>query len=426
MVLTPEFRNWYATKWQSIAASIGCSFAGFTLTIAGATNPNFAAQFVLFASGAIVARSGKFALGIADRQNQNLERFDQVCEVHQQKGSASLMETFYKSLPMIQTSAVIDVPILPALPPAQPLYDWQKIHSQVHTLILGGTGSGKSTLATWLASQIEGDRIVIDPHASPGDWAGLPVIGAGRNYQAIADQMTKLLAQMDARYKKRSAGQKNFPELVVIVDEYPAIAASDECKEISKLWLKKLAREARKVSIKLIILTQGSEVKALGVEGEGSLRECFNFVRLGKLATTHAKTLKDSALLESLTQSTRPCMIDECMAVLPDLSNYQLPALPPVDMGIDRPLPPSTNSDPELNESLVNRLNHLYSLEIQDSDSDSIVAIDTTQDADLRVRIADLKQTGLNQNQIILAIWQSKAGGNKAYKDALAEYRRLS
>jgi len=425
MVLTPEFSNWHTTKWQSLAASIGCSFAGFTLTAAASMTPNFAAQFVLFASGAIVARSGKFALAIADRQNQNLERFDQICEVHQQKGSGSLMETFYKNLPMIQTSAVIDVPILPALPPAQPLYDWQKVHSQVHTLILGGTGSGKSTLATWLASQIEGDRIVIDPHASPGDWAGLPVIGAGRNYQAIADQMTKLLDQMDVRYKQRSAGKKHFPELVVIVDEYPAIAASDECKEISKLWLKKLAREARKVSIKLIILTQGSEVKALGVEGEGSLRECFNFVRLGKLATTHAKTLKDSALIESLTQSTRPCMIDECMAVLPDLSNYQLP-VPPVGTGIDRPLPPPTNSEPELNESVVNRLNHLYRLEIQDSDSDSMIAIDTTKDADLRVRISELKASGLNQNQIILALWQSKAGGSKGYRDALAEYRRLS
>jgi len=425
MVLTPEFSNWHTTKWQSLAASIGCSFAGFTLTAAASMTPNFAAQFVLFASGAIVARSGKFALAIADRQNQNLERFDQICEVHQQKGSGALMETFYKNLPMIQTSAVIDVPILPALPPAQPLYDWQKVHSQVHTLILGGTGSGKSTLATWLASQIEGDRIVIDPHASPGDWAGLPVIGAGRNYQAIADQMTKLLDQMDVRYKQRSAGKKHFPELVVIVDEYPAIAASDECKEISKLWLKKLAREARKVSIKLIILTQGSEVKALGVEGEGSLRECFNFVRLGKLATTHAKTLKDSALIESLTQSTRPCMIDECMAVLPDLSNYQLP-VPPVGTGIDRPLPPPTNSEPELNESVVNRLNHLYRLEIQDSDSDSMIAIDTTKDADLRVRISELKASGLNQNQIILALWQSKAGGSKGYRDALAEYRRLS
>jgi len=44
----------------------------------------------------------------------------------------------------------------------------------------------------------------------------------------------------------------------------------------------------------------------------------------------------------------------------------------------------------------------------------------------LRVRIAELKASGLNQNQIILALWQSKAGGNKAYRDALAEYRRLS
>jgi len=32
----------------------------------------------------------------------------------------------------------------------------------------------------------------------------------------------------------------------------------------------------------------------------------------------------------------------------------------------------------------------------------------------------------LNQNQIILALWQSKAGGSKGYQNALSEYRRLS
>ena len=111
---------------------------------------------------------------------------------------------------------------------------------------------------------------------------------------------------------------------------------------------------------------------------------------------------------------------------LKPINQLPLPSALAKFVKVDRALAASVNSDPELTESLVNRLNHLYRLEIQDSDSGSGIAIDTTKDADLRVRISELKASGLNQNQIILALWQSKAGGSKGYRDALAEYRRLS
>jgi energy-coupling factor transporter ATP-binding protein EcfA2 len=212
----------------------------------------------------------------------------------------------------------------PSQPQSQPVsinrVDIKEVNSKVHSLILGETGSGKSTLATYLAKQLKGEVVVIDPHFAPGDWEGLRVIGKGRNYQAIANYMQSALDEMDGRYKLREQGKSNFNELVIICDEYPAIAASDEAGKISKVWLKKLAREARKVKIKLLILTQGSEVKSLGLEGEGSVRASFCFVRLGELAVAHAKSLKDEQLLAEVKKLKRPCMVDDAVAVLPTIN----------------------------------------------------------------------------------------------------------
>jgi len=442
MVLTPEFSNWYATKWQSIATSFGCSLAGFTLTIAGATNPNFAAQLCLFASGAIVARSGKFSLAIADRQSKNLERFDQVCEVHSQKSAGSLMENFYKNLPLLQTTAVID---LPSLPPAQPLYDWNSIADEaVGFLICGNSGSAKSSLATWLAGHLTQSEpmavIALDPHYNDcWQLSGIQSVGKIEHIEA---SLTWLIDELDRRCERKGDGFPLGDPMFIICDEINAALERFAKPKVIESALKRLGSEGRKFDLTFCGLNQSSNAEALGIDSK--YRSNYALILLGESARTHAK------LGKHLADVAYPCLVTgsiaNSIANHPTHGSYtqfkkkgnapmnlkpikQLPlpsALAKFVKGIDRALPPPTNSGSELNESVVNRLNHLYSIEIQDSDSDSMIAIDTTLDADLRVRIADLKAGGLNQNQIILAIWQSKAGGNKAYQNALAEYKRLS
>jgi|GEM_PF-1173950 len=444
MVLTPEFSNWYATKWQSLASSIGCSLAGFTLTIAGATNPNFAAQFVLFASGAIVARSGKFALSIADRQSQNLERFEQICEVYSQKSAGSLMEAFYKNLPMLQTSAVIDLPILPALSPAQPLYDWNNITDEaVGYLICGNSGSAKSSLATWLAGHLTQSQsmgvLALDPHFNDC-WrlSGIKSIGKIEHIEACLEW---LIDELDRRCERKGDGLPLGDPMFIICDEINAALERFAKPKVIESALKRLGSEGRKFDLTFCGLNQSSNAEALGIDSK--YRSNYALILLGESARTHAK------LGKHLQDVAYPCMVSGSIANRianhPTHGSYQhfkkkgnapmnlkpinqlpLPTALSKFVKVDRPLPASTNSGSELNESLVNRLNHLYRLEIQDSDSDSIVAVDTTQDAELRVRISELKASGLNQNQIILALWQSKAGGSKGYQNALSEYRRLS
>ena len=115
--------------------------------------------------------------------------------------------------------------------------------------------------------------------------------------------------------------------MIVIIDEFPAIASS--LGKGATDTVKLLAREARKVSIRMCLLSQGAEVKTLGLEGEGSIRECFAMLRLGNFALSHAKSLKDKGISEAIDSQDRPAMLDQMPCNLPVLSDGQImPVLP--------------------------------------------------------------------------------------------------
>ena len=196
-----------------------------------------------------------------------------------------------------------------------------------HLMILGETGSGKSTICKYLVSQVNAPCLIIDPHAAPTDWRGFTVTGSGRNYEAIATEFERLANLMQIRYEQRDKGISQFDPLIVIIDEFPAIASS--LGKGATDTVKLLAREARKVSIRMCLLSQGAEVKTLGLEGEGSIRECFAMLRLGNFALTHGKQSKDKAIGEALENSDRPAMLDQLPCNLPILSDAQsMPVLP--------------------------------------------------------------------------------------------------
>ncbi|MFN5767451.1 MAG: helicase HerA domain-containing protein, partial [Pseudanabaena sp.] len=196
-----------------------------------------------------------------------------------------------------------------------------------HLMILGETGSGKSTICKYLVSQVNAPCLIIDPHASPTDWRGFVVTGSGRNYEAIATEFERLANLMQIRYEARDKGISQFDPLIVIIDEFPAIASS--LGKGATDTVKLLAREARKVSIRMCLLSQGAEVKTLGLEGEGSIRECFAMLRLGNFALSHGKSLKDKNIGEALENSDRPAMLDQLPCNLPILSdNQSMPVLP--------------------------------------------------------------------------------------------------
>jgi hypothetical protein len=204
--------------------------------------------------------------------------------------------------------------------------DIKKALSKPHIMLLGETGSGKSTLVKYLVSQSSAPAIVLDVHAAPDDWQGMTVIGAGRNYKAVGDEVNRLVQLMNDRYELRGKGKTTFEPLLVILDEFPACVANLGKKFTESIML--LVREARKVGIKLIILAQGSEVKTLGIEGQGAIRECFAMVTLGKFAINAAKSLKDEQIIEFINNAQYPAMLDDLPCDLPSIGNLKLNLLP--------------------------------------------------------------------------------------------------
>jgi hypothetical protein len=162
---------------------------------------------------------------------------------------------------------------------------WQRtVRDVVHLMIVGETNSGKSTAAAaLLVCRARADRVLIlDPHARPGDWSGLPAIGRGRDYPAIERALVALEQEMTQRYLLAAEDKPFGPPLSIFIDEYPTIAAN--CPGAAKAF-KALAREGRKVAMRLVILTQDANVRTLGIEGEGPVRESFSRLLLGSFAT---------------------------------------------------------------------------------------------------------------------------------------------
>lgn len=182
----------------------------------------------------------------------------------------------------------------PAIEPLSMRETWDRMLGAVHLLIVGETGSGKSTAANALLSgRAATDLIcVIDPHATPTDWGGLPAIGAGRDYPAIDAALTALLAEMADRYDRRAANDTDYPALTIFLDELPSIMK--HCPA-AKQFFGELLREARKVEMRLVCLTQSTRVKTLGIEGEGDVLENLTWLLLGEKAIS---ATKDAASLD--------------------------------------------------------------------------------------------------------------------------------
>ena len=266
-----------------------------------------------------------------DRLAMYASGYGSISEAQSHKGYAQWLDA---SLQPPRREVAIAQPLAPIDTPAPVKFaDVKQALSKPHCMLLGSTGDGKSTLAKHLAANCTAYTIVIDPHAAPDDWGNLPVFGASRNYGEIAEIMGVILELMQRRYDARSKGAKAFEPIVIICDEYPAIIASLEAGKVASSWMKLISREARKVSLRLVVLTQSPEVKAIGLEGEGSVRDNFCFIRLGEFALDHAKSLKDEQIKSAIENADRPAMLGNLPCVIPQLSDRV--AMPVLSMPSD-------------------------------------------------------------------------------------------
>lgn len=201
----------------------------------------------------------------------------------------------------------------PARPQALPLADLlayvnARPDEVPHLAIVGPSGSGKTTMATAILAERPGQILVLT--AKEGDsWGGLPYIGidddatyttARATFAALGDEVRGRLLLVKGR---REPGVW----LTVVLDDFSTLQA--ECP-LAATIVKLIARLGRSLRVRLMMLSDSAQVKAIGLEGEGETRGNFAFVRLDR---GHAATLERAGEL-------LPIDVRGLSVVAPDLS----------------------------------------------------------------------------------------------------------
>jgi hypothetical protein len=183
-----------------------------------------------------------------------------------------------RSRPLSQVQPMALLPAASTLP----LDSMASLDSVQRCLIVGPSNAGKTTLLQWIISRRLNNSkvIVIDPHASPNKWPNCIVLGTGRNYAEIGKALTALIQLMTKRYDeigKGAVAEMAHNRLTIVIDEWRAIVYN--VRHASEA-IKTLLTESRKAAFSVFIATHSERVKALGIEGEGDLKDGFAVVRL--------------------------------------------------------------------------------------------------------------------------------------------------
>ena len=145
-------------------------------------------------------------------------------------------------------------------------------------ILYGGRGTGKTSLAKQIVAGRAQDGvevIILDPHlGAPDSWSGYPygqLVGGGLDYDALYQQVEQLVAEMRDRFQRKAS----IIPLLIVFDEWRDFV--HERPRVASL-MKKIVTKARKVGMDVILISHSRNVKALGLEGEGDLRENFKIV----------------------------------------------------------------------------------------------------------------------------------------------------
>lgn len=171
-----------------------------------------------------------------------------------------------------------------------------------HVMLAAKTGGGKSTMARFiLRPRLENEELlfIIDPHWAPSNWNGLPGVGAGEDWGAIAVAFDQIVEEYHRRLAEFSAGKatSEFTRLTVLVDEVAITKLAFDKSGKQNAWTRfvsVLGSGARKVRVSVVLMTQSTNVADLGVSGP--LRE--NYTRIALDARTIRQLIEDDGSKE--------------------------------------------------------------------------------------------------------------------------------
>ena len=344
-------------------------------------------------------------------------------------------------------------------------FDWKLFDKQsdkyAHIAIVGGTGDGKSFTAENVSAILSGFLLVSHPHRKPSDYPNIKAIHCGgRNYGewktdkpvnfkeliepspnsriSFASLVKTLELEMDRRYKLYEKGDENYPMVNVILDEMnTCLAKIPEAIKGKDAPVKNLIREARKVKLRLIMLLQDDSVEALQIQGEGSIRKCFRYVRLGEFAKVHAKRQKDDFLMQWVAQQKHPILVEEIPAiVIPKKTVFEGNKSPdsPKTSNRSAPVSPSHSNVPERSaerpperlepSSELSRTAGTEPLErvLDDALTQNVPAFEGRSRSERLELFRIMKNRGYGKEKTIKLGWGISKGGSQKYKDAEAMY----
>lgn len=467
--------------WQTITESIrahivtgisllGCSACLSGLAVAKAPQIDFA----LATAGLSFATIGRLAGKTSEERRWISNDWQDVSDASRTTDLALQMSPRQVSKVLQESS------IVPQVPQA---FDWMELsknrNKYPHLILLGKTGGGKSTLAEKLADLLGGKVLVVAPHFQRGDYqtASL-VIGSGRNYgesalpysdepekgksqntdpeldfrdilagkvkPTVCQFVSSLGAEMTRRYElvdptsgcPSSDGVYRYVYegseiLNIILDEFNAYA---KLPGVAKLF-KALIRESRKVGLRLIILAQGSEVAALGIEGEGSLRESLTYIWLSPFVHDEAKRIRNSkkddqeianwdAIIKLLEAQRYPLMVEDKFAYSPVDDEFLNRAIAPPKFELDSRQAQPNGLDGQLDGN-SRKLGNVETPVRMEANNSNAVQVYNTVEANPEVRealemtkklawnaareAANRPNSPLKKSEIIKQVWGLKA-----------------
>ena len=271
------------------------------------------------ARGAI-ALLGVGSAGVAIHQRSKLRELEAIegdlAQAERVGRQQQLMEFFATPDAFPMFAPAVDAELVSELQ----CYDLRDIANENHTAIIGPTGSGKSFLCQALISQyFQGSEVIAyDTDAAPHEWEGVPVLGRKGNLGEIVRAMDADLRLLDQRTELRGDGRDVGNEVVRIIEEFPTVSADlapakKGDPNIATDWLLRLLRRGRKYRIKVFGVSTEFEVKAWGLDGQGSARKALTIIFLGGEAFSRLDDVRDRAyraqLREWLEKQRRPALV---------------------------------------------------------------------------------------------------------------------